>query len=710
VRAWSLIASSCVLACSSSEDTTPAGSFTFFEAQVAYQRLDKVDVLFAIDDSRSMADKAVADQVSAIVSRLLSPRCVSESIYCVKDADCSPVGTSATCDRSRCVTGESTLGVCPDGLKPELAPVHDLHVGVVRSSLGCGDSGRLFGGSILHAKPVNGTGGGFLAWLPRSVPGNLYARAPNVTAYSDGEDAAFIADLRTLVSEVGTTGCGFESQLESWYRFLIQPDPYASIASGWGTQSLVGVDSTLLAMRHDFLRPDSLIVVVQITDEDDASIDPLAPSASFLRTVPQAPRSTSACDVDPSSAACSSCVLPGNASDPKCSQQTWYAPNQDGLDVRFGDLTKRRYGLDPQWSVDRYVHGMRDARVADRDGNQCINPLYARDLPDGSDTTSGALCNLQEGPRTPDLVFYSLIAGVAPSLVVDANGDFKLGLSPDDWAKLIGPNRDAHMIESIAPRPSLLLPSQTYDLGTDPQSGREWNTTNGIGDLGTSVDFQFACTFDLPKPRDCTIESACDCAPGSPGATAPDGPPLCDPNARTMQVRGKAYPSTRLLEVAKGLGAQATVNSICASWLPALTSLSYRLEPFNDWRCFPEILSPHDDCTVDCRMLIVYPGETNQSAGCTDPGTSQPDAVTLGYFANEFLASLGDGGASVPVPVMCNYRQLTCADWVGPSCEPSPNPGWCYVSKDPNTSCHAIDFSADGPPPGTTLSVYCIQH
>jgi hypothetical protein len=544
---------------------------------------------------------------------------------------------------------------------PARIPAHDLHVGVVRSSLGCGDAGRLFGGTIARTKPVNGVGGGFIAWLPRSVPANVNAPAPNVTAYSDSEDGALLADFRALVSAVGTSGCGFESQLESWYRFLIQPDPYASIETGFGTATLAGVDSTLLAMRHDFLRPDSLVVIVQVSDEDDASVDPRAIGANYLETVPLAARSTSACDADPSSAACSSCAFPQNASDAKCVQQSTYPANEDGLDVRFGDLTKRRYGLDPQWSVQRYIDGLRKATVLDRDGNACVNPLFAHHLPDGSDVSASALCNLQFGYRTPDLVLYALVAGVAPSLLVDANGYSKLALSPDDWTKLTGTKRDPHMMESIAPRPLLPLPSATYGLGSDPDIGREWNTTNGIGDLGTNVDFQFACTFDLATPRDCTIESPCDCAPGSPGATAPDGPPLCDPSARTMQVRGKAYPSTRMLRVAQGLGAQAIVQSMCAPWSGAFMGVTNRLRTTVDGQCFPEVLTPHDDCTVDCQMLVVYPGETNQSAGCTDPGTSQPDEATLAYFVREYQTALGDSGASQPVPVVCSYRQLTPA-------------------------------------------------
>ena len=37
-----------------------------------------------------------------------------------------------------------------------------------------------------------------------------------------------------MVSGVGFFGCGIESQMESWYRFLIQPDPYQSLGTTTG--------------------------------------------------------------------------------------------------------------------------------------------------------------------------------------------------------------------------------------------------------------------------------------------------------------------------------------------------------------------------------------------------------------------------------------------------------------------------------------------
>ena len=63
---------------------------------------------------------------------------------------------------------------------------------------------------------------------------------PNVTAYGDGQATQLVTDFQSLVSGVQQHGCGLEAQLESWYRFLIVPDPYGSIT--------LTSDSPLLAL------------------------------------------------------------------------------------------------------------------------------------------------------------------------------------------------------------------------------------------------------------------------------------------------------------------------------------------------------------------------------------------------------------------------------------------------------------------------------
>jgi hypothetical protein len=87
------------------------------------------------------------------------------------------------------------------------------------------------------------------------------------------------SDFGALATGAGVYGCGLEAQMESWYRFLVQPDPWDAIQLDTNQNpfaaQLVGVDTTILQQRHDFLRPDSVVAIVVVTDEEDAWSDPM---------------------------------------------------------------------------------------------------------------------------------------------------------------------------------------------------------------------------------------------------------------------------------------------------------------------------------------------------------------------------------------------------------------------------------------------------
>ena len=77
-------------------------------------------------------------------------------------------------------------------------------------------------------------------------------------------------DFTEMISGVHEHGCGFEAQNEAWYRFLVQPDPFANISistDGKNLASLNGYDSVILNQRRAFHRPDSLLAVIVVTDE-----------------------------------------------------------------------------------------------------------------------------------------------------------------------------------------------------------------------------------------------------------------------------------------------------------------------------------------------------------------------------------------------------------------------------------------------------------
>jgi hypothetical protein len=262
----------------------------------------------------------------------------------------------------------------------------------------------------------------------------------------------------------------------------------------------------------------------------------------------------------------------------------------DGLNVRYTNAMRGRYGIDPQWNVQRYVDALTSRTVPDRDHEvhdatqyastqkNCTNPLFAASLPDGSDTSASALCPLQDGPRGASLVYYLIIGGVPWQLLaqdpLNPTLPLKRTLNAADWRRIVGADPahylydgiDPHMIESIVPRPGLGAPGSSYSLGSDPINGREWNTLTS----NAAIDLQYACVFDLVQPKDCTLAEnagACDCTLAA--ASQSDGPPLCDPNVRTTQVRGKAYPTIRELRVAEGLQSQGVVASICPRGTPA---------------------------------------------------------------------------------------------------------------------------------------------
>ena len=84
---------------------------------VTQSGVDKIDLLFMIDNSISMADKQriLAEAVPVLVQRLVTPRCLDEQRNSVGMAD-----SSGTC----------TMGTA------EFKPVEDIHIAVITSSLG----------------------------------------------------------------------------------------------------------------------------------------------------------------------------------------------------------------------------------------------------------------------------------------------------------------------------------------------------------------------------------------------------------------------------------------------------------------------------------------------------------------------------------------------------------------------------------------------
>src|SRR5439155_9484029 len=82
------------------------------------ERVSKIDLLFMIDNSSSMADKQqiLADAVPDLVKRLVDPVCIDPK-------------TQQTLG-NRLPDGSCAMG------EPDFEPVKDIHIGIITSSLG----------------------------------------------------------------------------------------------------------------------------------------------------------------------------------------------------------------------------------------------------------------------------------------------------------------------------------------------------------------------------------------------------------------------------------------------------------------------------------------------------------------------------------------------------------------------------------------------
>ncbi|HEY1691280.1 MAG TPA: hypothetical protein VGG39_03920 [Polyangiaceae bacterium] len=464
-----------------SPDTT-----TVFSTSIDKDAVERVDLLFMIDNSKSMGDKQayLASAVPDLLTRLVTPNCVSD----VDDTT---------------VVGVSSNGACPTG-HLEFPPVHDMHIAVVSSSLGslggdvCADvapgappvpNQQNDDAQLINRANVADAPEGFLAWLPDTSANAGVSPTAGTPAVKDA--ATLVQDFQQIVTAVGEGGCGIEAQLESWYRFLVQPDPYASLTTQGGTITMNGVDAAVLKQRHDFLRPDSLLAIIDLSDEDDSSVDVRAFNgtgvAGFLmnqnETGPY--KGTPSCASDPGSSQCTSCDAQGVGGDPVCEAGDRYDPSTDAPgepNIRHVHM-KQEFGLDSQFPLSRYQHGLTSPSVPDRAGeypegaqtytgdDDCVNPIFAQDLPDGSDLTPSTLCNLTKGPRLPSDVYYAHIGGVPSDLLhYDPTNPSSTTLSSDDWTKILGEKPDAYdygdidprMAETYEQRPNYASPATTY--------------------------------------------------------------------------------------------------------------------------------------------------------------------------------------------------------------------------------------------------------
>jgi hypothetical protein len=697
-----------------------------FIAEIRQTAVDKIDLLFMIDNSISMADKQaiLAQAVPVLLSRLVTPACL--------DANEMPTGANAD-DQGRCSSGS-----------PEFSPIKDIHIGIVTSSLGAhggdtcrqpteDDKGQLIGAPGIRPTPdpmfQTWANSGFLAWDPDPVRARNNPRGTQ-----DAEELN--TNFTNMLRNSGEIGCGYEASLEAWYRFLIDPEPPTRVDRT--TDGLVGVEvpadraqNPVLVQRDKFLRPDSLVAIVMLTDENDCSI--IDEGQGWLVGLQQLnggtfrmPRSTSACLSNPNSACCTSCQAVGPATgcpdpkaDPECAKPA-YTTAEDHLNLRCFNQ-RQRFGFDLLYGVQRYVDGLTEPLVRNRAGQPVANPLYT-------------------AQRDSTLIFLAGIIGVPWQDVsteaswqgnanleylsydaMEAAGRWNWILgSPGDQATPPGMPLDGLMYETPMDRTQVPgLPQMHPGTGQAIAGSGQMGLPNAINgheaNIADGTDLQYACIFPLAaERRDCT-GPGCDCTAG----TAAMNRPLC--SAPTVQTHAKAYPGVRHLQVLQGFGKKthnAIVASICPKkvqsndprsdpgygYNPAVAAIVDRLKEALRGKCLPRKLIPDEanENKVPCSVVEAQAPMPGAQCGACDPvqgrsvaNTEIIPAVKRNLEENGYCGT-APGQTSCDAFCLCEIQQFSGAELRRCQTDgstPTDIFGYCYV--DPSTASDADRAAQD---------------
>jgi len=593
-------------------------------------RVEKVDLLIVVDNSASMKDKQ--SELGRRIPELIEG-----------------------------LTKSST-----DPITGRVSQLFDVHVGVISSSLGSYGTGSChpawYGAHnndrahllprAADPKPTSGfqvdaSGNPIAAACPDVAAGKALSwvvdskRDPNAKFVGDGGAAQLQAAASCVVQAVQDDGCGYEATWESIYRFLADPAPYLSAEvncslparpDGYtcsGAIKPAGRDDGLLAQRKEFLREDSLLAVIVLSDENDFSARPEGrnwkPFGVPMRGMPRAwggcanvPDDFEPDDLNGSAELknkwnCRSCE--DDASDASCAVKWPATGDIDQANLR-GFHQIQRFGWNAFWSRNRYVEAFKRPEVLGSDGKLGFNAIFAG------------------GKRTSDMIVVAGIVGVPQGLVSD--GDKPKVLNDADWEKIASNDpskRDPHMIESFEPRTKYGLKMYAGDRSIDSTHGGE--RAIAYGD-----DLQYACIA-----KRSTASGGDDC-----GADAA-GNPLC--NGVGDQPYFKAFPGLRHLRILKELGGSGFVSSICAeSYRPAIRGITERIRAAVDAQCVRSDVTPDPTGNVSCFIVESF-------AAAEHDGRTRCEDIGRGYCTPGSAPCRVEGSEYPPVAPETAAAQLT---------------------------------------------------
>lgn len=194
--------------------------------------VEDVDLLLVVDDSSSMAEEQ--DQLIAQLPRL--------------------VQVLATGDRGL----DGTI---------DFRAARSLHVGIVSTDMGVGAASGIDLGSCRSGNGDDGVLFGPSASCPAS------GSTGSVFDFDVGGDAVTFASSVGCVANLGAEGCGYEQQLESMLKALSPASPETWTASGYVAPTFFSGSGHggSTGANAGFIRDDSVLAVIMLTDEDDCS-------------------------------------------------------------------------------------------------------------------------------------------------------------------------------------------------------------------------------------------------------------------------------------------------------------------------------------------------------------------------------------------------------------------------------------------------------
>ncbi len=626
-------------------------------------RTDEQDILLVVDNSASMADKQelLLAVLPDLIGRLVLPPCYD--------------------DFGRFQQTDTWQEPCPDGTPRPYDLLNHTRVAVITTSLAlpgdCSeelgvdvDQGHLLG-SLPRARDLVDElpamkAAGFLEWTPTS------------------RLSEFSPQVRALLERVGHQGCRVEAPLEAAYRFLVDPAPVQSLVRrecdpSDEQQRCYGpalddngaplVDEEVLKQRASFLRPESILRVLVIGDENDCSMGAVG------RLLP--PSSDDGEELAPER----SCLKPDS-------------------DEALPNLTP----------IERYGRGFSEPQLCFK--TEGLSPERCVE----SELTESALFDdltVEEGdgrvrapPRPSSLVRLAAVVGLPWQDVAENPSPLApLSLRPAreslfeesiQWQWLLGDGDEA----SSVPEDPLMRQQRAPREGVNPATGIELSPPNS-GALANPIngherniqedDVQSACIYPLVEARDCA-EVGCKC-----GSELGEGDPICqspDGSYGEQQRWASARPGTRQIAVVRELSEHSSTTGALAS-LCAKTQdpseVDFGLRPLADlldrgWlfvdgghRC-AERLELAQDGTANCVLLEAAdakewePSDCEMHAGRLEPSEFHRD------LAEEQLRSLGYTDADISRRRVCELRQASKPEELEACLSSAPDfAAWCYA-------------------------------